>query len=271
MRKQFIILIVTGVLLIMGWTIVEYFLQSQIQYQYQQISTYPLMVYSWDEGLMTKLKSDLKQYDFIDSLVYRTSDQAANEMIQKYNLAGADEILRQKTLPNVMIIYIKGSNAARQQKLILKDYLEKSPNIDRMMIEYQNDIWNSTFQRIDQFRQIRWMILGFIGLVIYLVFLLKRLHYEHHLARIKHFLQKNPDEQIHVQDNFWINSALLSLLPIAFSFILYEVFYYSDWLLYSLDWYFFIIQLGVVAAATLTAYPFVLKYEHEVPSQKETD
>jgi hypothetical protein len=271
MRKQFILLIVTGILLIMGWTIVEYFLQSQIQYQYQQISTYPLMVYSWDGDLMTKLKSDLKQYDFIDSLDYKTSEQAAAETIRKYNLGGAEEILQQKTLPNVMIIYIKGSSSARLHKLTLKDHLEKSPEINRMMIEYQNDIWNSTFQRIDQFRQIRWMILGFIGLVIYLVFLLKRLHYEHHLARIKHFMQKNPDEQIHVHDHFWINSALLNLVPIAFSFILYEVFYYSDWLLYSLDWYFFAIQLGVVSAATLTAYPFVLKYEHEVPSQKETD
>lgn len=271
MRNQFIILIVTGILLILGWTIVEYFIQSQIQYQYQQVSTYPLMVYSWDEDLMSTLKGDLKKYDFIDSLVFKTSDQAADEIIQKYGLAGADEILQQKTLPNLLIIYIKGSAKARLHKLTIKDYLEKSPSKDRMMIEYQNDIWDHTFQRIDQFNQIRWIVLGFISLVIFLLFLLKRLHYEHHLARIKHYLQKNPDKQIHIHDRFWLNSILLNVLPIAFSVILYDIFYYSDWLIYSIEWYFFLIQFGVVSLATLAAYPIVMKYQHEIPSQKECE
>jgi hypothetical protein len=271
MRKQFIILLVTGVLLIMGWTIVEYLLQSQIQYQYQQISSYPLIVYSWDGDLMTTLQKDLKQYGFIDSLVYKTSDQAAAETIQKYNLTGAEEILEQKTLPNVLVIYLHGSGLSRTQKLTVKDYLDKSPQKDRMMIEYQNDIWNSSFQHIDQFNQIRWIVLAFIALVIYLVFLLKRLHYEHHLARLKHYMQRNPEDQIEIHDHYWINSLILCVVPVAVSFILYEIFFYSDWLLYSLDWFFFLIQLAVVSAATLTAYPFVLKYQHEIPLQKEED
>ncbi len=271
MKKQFIILIVTGVLLIMGWTIVEYLLQSQIQYQYQQISTYPLMVYSWDEELMVTLQTDLRQYDFIDSLEFKTSDEAATEIIRKYNLDGADEILQQKTLPNLLIVYIKGNAAARMHKLTLKDYLENSPQKGRMMIEYQNDVWDSTFRRIDQFNQIRWIVLCFIALVIFLVFLLKRMHYEHHLARIKHFMLKNPNEQIHVHEHFWINSLILCVAPVALSLVLYEIFYYSDWLLYSIAWYFFFIQLAVVSAATLAAYPFMLKYEHEIPSAKDDD
>lgn len=269
MRKQFILLIVTGVLLILGWTIIEYMIQSQIQHQYQQLSTYPVMVYSWDDYMMNTLRTDLRQYDFIDSLEYKTSDQAAAEMISKYNLAGADEIMQQKTLPNVMIIYIRGSVKARMHKMMLKEHLENSPDKDRMMVEYQNEVWGSTFQRIDQFAQIRWIVLGFIAIVIYLVFLLKRLHYEHHLARLKHFMKKNPREQVQLHDNFWINSAILCFVPVIVSFIIYEVFYYSDWLLYGLDWYFFLIQFAVAALATVTAYPFVLKYQHEVPSARD--
>ncbi|MBM4399129.1 MAG: hypothetical protein FJ041_02210, partial [Candidatus Cloacimonetes bacterium] len=42
-----------------------------------------------------------------------------------------------------------------------------------------------------------------------------------------------------------------------------EMLYYNDWLLYSIDWYFFVIELGVVMAATLIAYPFVIRYKHE--------
>lgn len=269
MRKQFIILVITGVLLILGWTIVEYMLQSQIQYHYQQISTYPVMVYSWDEKLMTTLQTDMKQYNFVKEVVYKTSDQSAGEMIQKYGLTGVEEILQQKSLPNILIVYIKGDAHARMNKLILKEKLEKSPDKDRMMMEYQNDIWDTTFVRIDQFNQIRWIVMGFIGLVIMLVFLLKRMHYEHHLARIKHLIQTKQTDALRVHDHFWINSLLLTVLPVGISFVLYEVFFYNDWLLYSIDWYFFLIELGVVTAATLIAYPFVLKYQHEEPTVKE--
>jgi cell division protein FtsX len=269
MRKQFIILVVTGVLLILGWTIVEYMLQSQIQYHYQQLSTYPVMVYSWDEKLMTDLQTEMKQYTFVKEVVYKTSEQSAGEMIQKYGLSGVEEILQQKSLPNILIVYIKGNAQARMNKLILKDKLEKSPDKDRMMTEFQNDIWDNTYARIEQFNQIRWIVMGFIGLVIMLVFLLKRMHYEHHLARIKHLIQTKQASDTRVHDHFWINSILLTLVPVGFSFILYEVLFYNDWLLYSIDWYFFLIELGVVTVATLIAYPFVLKYKHEEPMPKE--
>jgi len=263
MRKQFAILVLTGVLLILGWTIVEYLLQSQIQYQYQQLSTYPLMVYSWDEDLMKDLQTSFKDYDFVKEIVYKTSEQSAAEMIQKYGLTGAEEILRDKSLPNTMIVYLKGNAKARLNKLIIKDKLDNSPDMDKMMTEFQNDIWDLTYIRIDQLNQIRWIVMGFIGLVIMLVFLLKRLHYEHHLARIRHLIQTKQTGNVKVHDHFWLNTLLLTLLPVGLSFIIYEMLYYNDWLLYSIDWYFFVIELGVVMAATLIAYPFVIRYKHE--------
>ncbi len=269
MRKQFIILILTAVLLILGWTIVEYLMQSQIQYQYQQLSSYPLMVYSWDKKLMTEIQEDFKQYKFIEKIVYKTSAESADEMIKKYGLSGAEDILQERTLPDMMIIYLKGSSKARLQKLILKDKLDKNPQIDRMMIEYQNDIWDLSFKRIDQLNQIRWILIGFIGIVIYLVFLLKRLHYEHHLARIKHLIKTKQTEGKVLHDHFWGNSLVLWLTSIGISFFAYQFFYYNDMLLYSIDAYFFLIELAVVLAATFTAYPFVVKYSHELPSIKE--
>jgi len=269
MKKQFVLLLLTGILLILGWTIVEYLLQSQIQYQYQQISTYPILVYSWDVKLMNNLQEELKQQDFIRETVYKSSQQSAAEMIQKYGLSGAEEILQERALPDMLLIYLKGDAKARAHKIILKDKLDNHPDKDRIMTEYQNDIWNLTFKRIDQLNQIRWIVLAFIGLVIFLVFLLKRLHYEHHLARIKHLLKSKPELDIRLQDHFWGNSFLLCVFPVGISFILYQILFYNDWLLYSISWIFFLIELAVIFAATLVAYPFVAKYKHEEPGQNE--
>lgn len=269
MKKQFTLLVLTGILLILGWTIVEYLVQSQIQYQYQQLSTYPVLVYSWDVKLMQELQEELKQNDFIREMVYKTSEQSAIEMIQKYGLSGAEEILQERALPDMLLIYLKGDAHSRAHKLVLKDYLDSHPDKDRLMTEYQNDIWDLTFKRIDQLNQIRWILIAFIGLVIFLVFLLKRLHYEHHLARFRHYLKSKPEAEISPADHFWGNTFLLCLLPVGISFVLYRIMYYSDWLLYRIDWYFFFIELAVVLFASLVAYPFVVRYKHEIPVPKE--
>ena len=175
----------------------------------------------------------------------------------------AEEVLQDDALPDMLIIYLKGNAKARANKLILKDWLDKHPDKESMMVEYQNDIWKYAFQRVDALNQIRWILIAFIGLVIYLVFLLKRLHYEHHLARIKHLMQTRQREEVPVHDHFWGNTLLLSFLPVLLSFFIYQICYSSDWLLYSIGIPFFLIELLVVLAASLTAYPFVLKYKHE--------
>jgi hypothetical protein len=256
-------------LLILGWTVVEYMLQSQIQYQYQQLSTYPVMVYSWDREVMDSLKADIPKLDYIREIVYKTGEESALEMIKKYGLSGTEDILEDSALPDMMIIYLKGNAAARANKLILKERLEKSPERSKMMVEYQNDIWDISFKRIDQWNQIRWILIGFIGIVIFLVFLLKRLHYEHHLARIRHLVQTRQAEAGLIRDHFWGNTFLLCFLPVGISYLLYQVFYYSDWLLYGMKSYFFLIELGVILAASLVAYPFEVKYRHEEPPLKE--
>jgi hypothetical protein len=268
MKKQFILLIVTGILLIMGWTVIEYLLQSQVQYQYQQIANIPVMIYSWDMKVMKSLQEDIGKYDFIRETLYKPGDISAAELIRKYGLKGAEDILREKALPDLMIIYLKGNFKARADKLILKDYLENRPDKDRMLVEYQSDNWSQTFNRIDQLNQVRWIVMAFLSLVIYIVFLLKRLHYEHHLARIRHLIATKQTEQVELHDHFWGNSLLLGLVPVGISFFLYQIAYNSDWLLYSIRGYFFLIQLLVIALATVTAYPFVIKYRHEGPVQK---
>jgi hypothetical protein len=269
MKKQFMLLIITGVLLIMGWTVVEYLLQSQIQYQYQQLSNVPVMIYSWDLKVMDSLKADLAKYDFIREIIYKAGDQSADELIQKYNLKGAEDILQEKALPDLMIIYLKGISKARANKLILKDYLDNRNDKNRMMVEYQDDIWNLTFTRIDQFSQVRWIVIAFLSLVIFIVFLLKRLHYEHHLARIMHLTQTRESGETELHDHFLGNSLLLAFVPAGISFFLYKIFYISDWLLYSIKGYFFLIQLLVILLATAVALPFVIRFKNEERIRRE--
>jgi hypothetical protein len=269
MKKQFMLLIVTGILLVMGWTVVEYLLQSQIQYQYNQLSNVPVMIYSWDLKVMGSLKADLAKYGFIRETIYKNGDQSAEELIQKYSLKGAEDILREKALPDLMIIYLKGVSKARADKLILKDYLDNRQDKNRMMVEYQDDMWNQTFTRIDQLSQVRWIVIAFLSLVIFIVFLLKRLHYEHHLARIVHLTHAKDAAGAELHEHFLGNSLLLAFVPVGISFFLYKIFYISDWLMYSIKGYFFLIQLLVIGLATAVALPFVIRYQNEERIRRE--
>jgi hypothetical protein len=263
MKQRFLVLLITGILLILGWTIIEYLLQGLIQYQYKQVVKYPVTVYSWDTELMKQLQSELLMHKFVEKVEYTSSEESRNVMIEKYKLDNPDDILQSDALPQLLRIYIKGSAKAREQKLIIKDKLDKLPDKNRLMVEYQDEIWNATFKRVDQWNQIRWILIGFLGLVIFLVFLLKRLHYEHYAARIRHQTETKLVNDLHAHDFYWANTALLSLLPVGISFFLYEIAYTSEWLTYVMDWYFFLIQLGVVLLAAVIAYPFVIRYKHE--------
>jgi len=269
MKKQFTLMMVTAILLIMGWTVVEYLLQSQIQYQYKQLSNVPVMIYSWDIKVMDSLKADLAKHEFIRETIYKTGDQSAEELIQKYGLKGAEDVLQEKALPDLMILYFKGVSKDRGNKLILKDYLDKRADKSRIMVEYQDDMWNLTFTRLDQLNQVRWIVILFLSIVIFIIFLLKRLHYEHHLARIMHLTQPAQQIGLDVHDHFWSNSLLLSFVPVGVSFFLYKVFYISDVLMYSIKGYFFLLQLLVIALATAVALPFIIRYRNEERIRRE--
>lgn len=264
MKKRFLVLLLIGTLIILGWTVIEYLLQSIIQYQYQQVAKYPVTVYSWDTTIMNQLRTDLSAYDFIAKVEYRTSEQSADELIKKYGLENSDNILQNEALPQLLHIYLKGNAKARANKLILKQKLDSLPQKDRILVEYQNDIWNTTFKRADQWNQIRWIITGFIGLTVFLVFLFKRLHYEHYLIRFKHLTAPAELEVVKSHESYWLNTVLLSFIPVLLGYVLYEIGYTSDWLIYKMEWYFFLLQLGVTLLAAVVAYPFVLHYQHEV-------
>jgi len=270
MKHQLTVLIVTAILLVLGWTVIEYLLQSQIQYQYSQLSSYPILVYTWNDSLMEQVKLDLQQFDFVANQEIKSSEKAAQELIQKYNLQGVEDILEEKTLPNVLIVTMSGNSRSREQKLQLKDKLSAPPYKDKIMVEYQNDIWNKTFERIDQLNGIHWIVLSFLALVIYLVYVFKRLHYEHRHIRLQHLLKIGDLEAVRTGETFWSYSALLVFAPVTLAWLIYEVLSYSDVLQYDIPWYFFLIQIAVLAVASLTAYPFVQHYRREdSPTQED--
>ncbi len=263
MRKQFIMLIATGILLILGWTIVEYKMQSLLQQDYDKVSAIPVIIYSWDKPVMDSLQVDLKQFDFIKEVKYSTGQQSTQELIKKYGFTGLEDILEDDNLPDILTIFVTGDAHTRASRLHLKTRLDQHPAKERLMVQYMDDICSDIFKRIDSNIQFRWILIGFIGLVIFLIFLLKRLHYEHHLARVRHLIRTKQKEGVRIHEHFWVNSLLLWFLPLGISFLLYNVLFYNDWLLYRIPVSFFLIQLGTVVLATLVAYPFVVNYKHE--------
>jgi hypothetical protein len=251
LKQKMILLLIATLVLLSGWGFLEYLIDFQVMNVYKAISTYPVILYSYDMDLLTNIQHKLSSEKYVKLTQLQESDSIAVELIKKYNLGEAMDIIESKTLPNVLLIYLQGNRFASQDKSLLKQQID--PYKDSLMVDYQESIWSESLSRSQSLRQIHLLGSILFGLLMFLVFLLMRLHYEKDMAKYWKIYARAGGDTRYQRSHFWQNTLMICLVPTILNTIVYYILSTSHLINAVIPWDFFLLQLIILGISSIVA------------------
>lgn len=251
MRSRFVLLVIITTILIIAWTGLEFILTNQLKQIYQTVSNYPVVCYSYNLPLLDNLQKQMKTKNYVDRLVLQNSDMITKELIQSYSLQEAADIIEGKTLPNVLLVYLKGSKFSWGEKTQLATIL--APFKAEMVIDYQDNIWKETFNRAKVVEQSHLVGTILVGLVLFLVFFFMRLHHEHVTSEYWQIFHRAGGDIAHRSSYNWLNSLLIVGIPMLCTVLLYFILTWQYLIAHVIDYRFFLLQFGILLLSNVVA------------------
>lgn len=246
-----ILLLITILVLLSGWSFLEYLIDFQIQNVYKAISSYPVILYSYDMDLLHNIQQKLGSEKYIKQTQLQISDSIAVDLIKKYNLGEAMDIIESNTLPNVLLIYLQGNRFASLDKSLLKQQID--PYKDSLMVDYQENIWNDSLGRSQSLRQIHLLGSILFGLLMFLVFLLMRLHYEKDMSNYWKIYARAGGDVRYQYSHFWQNTLLICLIPTFLNIVVYYILSSGHLINSVIPWNFFLVQFIILGLSSICA------------------
>ncbi|HPT72492.1 MAG TPA: hypothetical protein PLE74_09460 [Candidatus Cloacimonadota bacterium] len=251
LRKRMILLLITTLVLLTGWGFLEYLVDSQINNVYREISNYPVILYSYDINVLHNIQQKLNSKQYIKDSQLQVSDSIAVDLIRKYNLGEAMDVIESNTLPNVLLVYLQGNRFSGLDRSLLKQQID--PYKDSLMVDYQDNIWSETLTRSQSLRQIHLLGSILFGLLMFLVFLLQRLHYEKDMSNYWKIYARAGGDTRYQQTHFWQNTALICIVPTLVNAIVYYVISTGQLIGSVIPAKFFLVQLIIIGCSSVFA------------------
>ncbi len=251
LKSKMIILLLTTLVLLSGWGFLEYLIDFQVRNVYQAISSYPVILYSYDIGLLQKMQQQLGSQKYVKQTQLQVSDSIAVDLIKKYNLGEAIDIIENNTLPNVLLVYIQGNRFSNVDKNLLK--IQLTPYKDSLMVDYQESVWNESLSRSQSLRQIHLLGSILFGLLMFLVFLLMRLHYEKDMSDYWKIYAHAGGDIRYQHTHFWQNTLVICLIPTFINTIVYYILSTGHLINAVIPWDFFLLQLIIISLSSVIA------------------
>lgn len=253
MNSRFFVILILVMATLLAWTYIHYQYQDSRQFRLKQLSELPVYIYMDQAIAMDSLAIELHvNVAEIDSLTKETGREAAEALLQEYQLGIEPNTLRDYRFPNVMTLYFKptaASFAAREEVL----EIVKQRGVPEADIDSQEVAWGLLKADIDYLAR-RWSYSTLLtALVFFLMFLFARLYLFLIQTLTPKGLRATILESIRNSEVKRWQSGMLLIIPIIANIMLYLVLAAVGLLKPLVDWTFFLIQFITVLAATVIA------------------
>ncbi len=239
------------------------FEQKNVQI-YQKLSPIPIIIFSYELDSLYSLKKRLGCFHFVDSVQIEEQTEVSERLIDEYQLSESSEILRRYTLPNVTKIYLKGEFFHKSEKENIWKIIKE--NDEAAEINYDNEFWDKIQIEADNvqpsinFINFAYLIANGV-MVIFLIFFVvfMRIHFETKRDQFWKIFQISGGKQSSRAKFFFLNSYVLSIIPVGLNFGGYFAAIYFDYLRIQIDNKLFIIEFGTLMFAYLLTSLFLIR------------
>ncbi|MGC9362122.1 MAG: hypothetical protein ACP5F3_04255 [Candidatus Syntrophosphaera sp.] len=252
MKSKFIMVLVIVTACILGWTVLHYQFQENRQFRLQQIPGIPIYVYMEDDIAMDSLAIDLfVSIPEIDSLAKESGAEAAEELLQEYELGIEPGTLDQYSFPSVMTLTFKPRHSSLGGRKAALEMLAEHeiPDSD---IDKQELAWGLLEAELDYLGK-RWAISTLYTAILFFLMLLFARRWLYLAQGRTSVNGQRPTllEKIRKKEVARWQNAMLILLPMAVNVVAYLGLVALGSIQPLIDWIFFGIQFVSVLAAIL--------------------
>ena len=242
---------------------IRLFEQKKVQI-YQKLSPIPIIIFSNKLDSLYSIKTKLNSFLWVDSLQIEEQTEISERLIDEYQLSESSEILSRYTLPNIMKIYLKGEFFHKSEKEKIWRIIKK--NDKAAEINYDNKFWEKIQIEADNVQPdinlINFVYLIANGVLIgFLIFfvIFMRIHFETKKDQFWKIFRISGGKQSSRAKMFFLNSFLLSIIPVGLNFGGYFAAVYFDYLQIQIDNKLFIIEFGTLVFAYLLTSSFLIR------------
>lgn len=250
-RFAIILLLITATLL--AWTYIHYQYEDNRQFRLKQLSELQVFVYSEDEAKLTSLSRELlAKVPEIDSLALESGKTAALDLVKEYKLDIEPSTLESYALPSIMTLTFKPEPSSFKARDRVEELL-KQAQIPPADIELQAPAWSLVQKELGYLRQ-RWGATTiFSAILVFMLFVFARLFLLTYQEGKTGGSRESIIENIRQNESRKWQSALLLVVPVVASVLIYQLLVVLKVLHPYVDWIFFLIQFGTLLSASLVA------------------
>ncbi len=231
---------------------------------FQKLSPIPIIIFSYKLDSLYSIKTKLNSFLWVDSLQIEEQTEISERLIAEYQLSQSSEILSRYTLPNVMKIFLKGEFFHKTEKDEVWRIIENSD--EEAEINYDNEFWEKIQIEADNVQpSINLINFAYLiasgGMVVFLIFFVvfMRIHFETKRDQFWKIFRVSGGKQSSRAKMFFLNSFVLSFIPIGLNFGGYFAAIYFDYLKIQIDNKLFIIEFGTLIFAYLLTSLFLIR------------
>lgn len=239
------------------------FEQKKVQI-YQKLSPIPIIIFSFELDSLYSLKNRFSCFHFVESMQIEEQTEITKRLIDEYQLSESSGILKRYTLPNVMKIYPRGEFFHKSEKEEVWRIIKE--NDKDAEINYDNEFWEevqieaeNVLLNIDLINFVYLITNG--AMIVFLIFfvIFMRIHFEIKRDHFWKIFRISGGKQSSRAKMFFLNSFVLSIIPVGLNFGGYFAAIYFDYLQIQIDNKLFIIEFGTLMLAYLLTSLFLIR------------
>lgn len=255
MNKAILALFFIILLLLIIWNSIPYAYHLQDQIYNKEVMQTPVLVISESSSQLDSLAVLLQDHSMIRDIQIERDSLITEKLIKNYRLEKARTILLKYDLPDVMHIYLTGNETNFITYKELENLIAlKYPDL---ILRYDPEIILQHDLKTDHLRYIYYMVNAAIALFILILITFLRYHFE---VRKNYYWKIFREAGGHTNQRnrqYWLNSLLLILGPLALVFLTYLVLAENDIIKFSIDRYLFIIQFTILMLGSFLSRIFL--------------
>jgi len=262
MKTRFFLMTALMCLLLAAWIWMEQQYETARLEKYRQLSQLPVYVYVADSTRIAPLMERLAEFPQLSDINLETGLQAADELVNAYQLPIETGALVDYNFPNVITLLFKPSAASIQIKpSVMRAIAEQQ--IDLSDIDAQSNAWSLIASALKAL-QLRWLSYTIItALMMGLLFFFLRLSYELRFLLMQKRRLVSVADALRVSSENHRHTWVMLIAPIAICVGGYYLLDLIGYLSAIIPIWWFAIPAGTLLAATAVVFIVLNSYFHD--------
>ena len=249
MNKGIVFLFFVTLVLILIWNCIPLGYEYQKAVYGKELDENPILLISESSISLDSLKAKIANFTYVDYIEIERDSIISNKLIGIYNLDTARSILTKYDLPDVMKIYLKGSefdlNRLNEFDLLIR------ADFPELIYKYNNKLLVNFEVRKGLLLNVFYITNGLMILAILLILGILRFHFEIQKNTYWKIFREAGGYSNYRNRQYWLNSLILITVPLGLTVGSYFILHFYNIIPFEIEPFLFVIEFIILLFSSI--------------------